>query len=83
MFYGILTCVASIVLNLGIFYCNFFLFYIKRKISFNIISFIIVFLEIAIIFLITDGTIILIGMLFVILASVSLGAIQIIVKNKY
>jgi len=83
MFYGVSAGVASIVLNLGVFFAVIFSYFIlKEKItSFNIISFVLAFIGISMIFLITDGTVTLIGMLFVILASVSLGIIQIIVKK--
>ena len=83
MFYGVSAGVASITLNLGVFFAVIFSFFIlKEQIKVhNIIAFILAFIGIALIFLITDGSVTLLGMLFVILASVSLGVIQVIVKK--
>ena len=83
MFYGISAGVASIVLNLGVFFAVILSYFIlKEKMTvYNKIAFILALAGIAVIFLVTDGTVTLIGMLFVILAAVSLAVIQIIVKK--
>lgn len=83
MFYGISAGVASIVLNLGVFFAVILSYLIlKEKMTvYNKIAFILALAGIAVIFLVTDGTVTLIGMLFVILAAVSLAVIQIIVKK--
>jgi len=83
MFYGISAGVASIVLNLGVFFAVILSYFVlKEKMTvYNNIGFILALAGIAIIFLVTDGTVTLIGMLFVILAAVSLAVIQIIVKK--
>ncbi|PHR73036.1 MAG: hypothetical protein COA66_04360 [Arcobacter sp.] len=83
MFYGISAGVASIVLNLGVFFAVILSYFIlKEKMTvYNKVGFILALTGIAIIFLVTDGTVTVIGMLFVILAAVSLAVIQIIVKK--
>ncbi len=83
MFYGISAGVASIVLNLGVFFAVILSYLVlKEKMTvYNKVGFILALAGIAIIFLVTDGTVTLIGMLFVILAAVSLAVIQIIVKK--
>ena len=83
MFYGISAGVASIVLNLGVFFAVILSYFIlKEKMTvYNKIAFILALAGIAVIFLVTDGTVTLIGMLFVILAAVSLAVFQLIVKK--
>ena len=83
MHFGISAGVASIVLQLGVFFTVILSYFIlKEKIDiYNKIGFILALSGILLVFLVTDGTVTLLGMLFVILSAVSWAILNIIIKK--
>ncbi len=83
MHFGISAGVASIVLQLGVFFTVILSYFIlKEKINlYNKIGFVLALLGILLVFLVTDGTVTLLGMLFVILSAVSWAILNIIIKK--
>ncbi|MBU3015218.1 EamA family transporter [Poseidonibacter lekithochrous] len=83
MYFGVSAGVASIVLQLGVFLTVILSYIILNEKIYihNKIAFIIALIGIFLIFLLDDGTVTVLGMMFVILSSVSFAFLQIIVKK--
>lgn len=83
MHFGISAGVASIVLQLGVFFTVILSYIIlKEKIDiYNKIGFVLALIGVLIVFLVTDGTVTVLGMAFVILSAVSWALLNIILKK--
>ncbi|WP_121627026.1 EamA family transporter [Poseidonibacter antarcticus] len=83
MHFGISAGVASIVLQLGVFFTVILSYIIlKEKIDiYNKIGFVLALSGILLVFLVTDGTVTILGMMFVILSAVSWAILNIIIKK--
>ena len=83
MHFGISAGVASIVLQLGVFFTVILSYIIlKEKIDiYNKIGFVLALSGILLVFLVTDGTVTVLGMMFVILSAVSWAILNIIIKK--
>lgn len=83
MYFGVSAGVASIVLQLGVFLTVILSYIIlnEKIYIYNKIAFIVALIGIFLIFLLDDGTVTVLGMMFVILSSVSFAFLQIIVKK--
>jgi len=83
MHFGISAGVASIVLQLGVFFTVILSYLIlKEKIDiYNKIGFILALLGVLLVFFVTDGTVTVLGMMFVILSAVSWAILNIIIKK--
>ncbi len=83
MYFGISAGMASIVLQLGVFFTVILSYFIlKEKINiYNKIGFVCALLGIFLVFLVSDGTVTLIGVLLVILSAVSWALLNIIIKK--
>ena len=83
MHFGISAGVASIVLQLGVFFTVILSYIIlKEKIDiYNKIGFVLALIGILIVFLVTDGTVTILGMAFVILSAISWALLNIILKK--
>ena len=83
MHFGISAGVASIVLQLGVFFTVILSYIIlKEKIDiYNKIGFVLALIGVLIVFLVTDGTVTVLGIAFVILSAVSWALLNIILKK--
>ena len=83
MYFGISAGMASIVLQLGVFFTVILSYFIlKEKINiYNKIGFVCALFGIFVVFLVSDGTVTLIGVLLVILSAISWALLNIIIKK--
>ena len=83
MYFGISAGMASIVLQLGVFFTVILSYFIlKEKINiYNKIGFVCALFGIFLVFLVSDGTVTLIGVLLVILSAISWALLNIIIKK--